>query len=52
MQLGDNLGYMSGSVQMLPCHQVQDTLQPYLLELQRIAHIRQSHNGTGDIEIK
>ena len=38
--MGDKLDYMSGSVQMLSCHWLQDTLHPYLLELQRMSHIR------------
>ena len=50
--MGDKLDFMSGSVQMLSCLRVQDTLHPYLMELQRMSHIRQSHNGTGDIDIE
>jgi hypothetical protein len=51
VQVGDKLQYMSGSVQMLPCHWVQGTLQPYLFELQRMSHIRESHNETGNTNI-
>lgn len=52
MKAGDKLDCMSGSVQMLSCHRVQDTLHPYLLELQRMSHIRQPYNGIGDIDRK
>jgi len=46
------MDYMSGSVPMLSCHRVQDTLHPYLLELQRMSHIRQTYNGTGNVDIQ
>jgi hypothetical protein len=50
--VGDKLDCMSGSVHMLSCLRIQDTLHLFLMELQRMSHIRQSCNGTGDIDIK